>query len=223
MKRTNRKELLIFLVVVFTITYLKSLYFYDIYEEENWQYQLFIYFDRNQFVNIIWLIPIITHIFLISKNVYIELCHFDLRYRNRNHLFKQVMIYFIKEHTIYTIISIAVQIFALIVIMKIPMYLENYMIEFICQYFIELMFSIILLVGISLITSKYTLSFIMELSVFIVILMIFKNDCIPFITLFSHYHFNYITVPCIIIVLFMIKKIYMSKDLLGGIKYDTKD
>lgn len=223
MKHTNRKDLLIFLIVILAITYLKSIYFYDIYEGENWQYQLFIYFGSEQFVNIIWLIPIIVQVFFISKNVYMEMCHFDLRYRNRKHLLKQVMIYFMKEHTLYTIISIVVQMLGLMLIMKVPMYLESYMIEFICQYFMEIMFYITLLVTVSLLTSHYILSFIAELTILIGMLMIFKNSYIPVMTLFCDYHFNYITVPCIFMTLYIIKKIYIAKDLLGGIRYDTKD
>lgn len=223
MKRTSRKDLLVFLIVILAVTYLKSIYFYDIYEGKNWQYQLFIYFGNNQIVNIIWLIPIIVQVFFISKNIYVEMCHFDLRYRNRNRFLKQIIVYFIKEHIIYTIISIVVQMLGLMLIVKVPMYLESYMIEFIGQYFIEIIFYIALLIIVSLLTSHYVLSFVVELCILIMMVMFFKNSYIPVVTLFSNYYFNYITVPCIFVIFYIIKKIYIAKDLIGGIRYDIKD
>ena len=95
--------------------------------------------------------------------------------------------------------------------------------ELFCKYYIEIMFYIWLLILVSLVIQKYTISFLIELTLLLVLLNILKSSLFPIISLYYNYSFNFLTLPCICFVLHFIKKIYISRDLLGGIKYDIRD
>ena len=87
MKFVNKKDFLIYLLILLAVTYLKSIYLSEVYID-NWWYQALIFFGSDQFVNILWLIPILIQVFFISKKIYVELNYFDLRYKNRNNFLK---------------------------------------------------------------------------------------------------------------------------------------
>ncbi len=222
MKFVNKKDFLIYLLILLAVTYLKSIYFSEVYTD-NWWYQALIFFCSDQFVNILWLIPILIQVFFISKKIYVELNYFDLRYKNRNNLLKNIFLYFIKEHTIYTTSFIVVQIIGLMILTGIPFKFDVGILELFCKYYIEIMFYIWLLILVSLVIQKYTISFLIELTLLLVLLNILKSSLFPIISLYYNYSFNFLTLPCICFVLHFIKKIYISRDLLGGIKYDIRD
>lgn len=222
MKFVNKKDFLIYLLILLAVTYLKSIYLSEVYTD-NWWYQALIFFGSDQFVNILWLIPILIQVFFISKKIYVELNYFDLRYKNRNNLLKNIFLYFIKEHTIYTMSFIVVQIIGLMILTGIPFKFDVGILELFCKYYIEIMFYIWLLILVSLVIQKYTISFLIELTLLLVLLNILKSSLFPIISLYYNYSFNFLTLPCICFVLHFIKKIYISRDLLGGIKYDIRD
>lgn len=223
MKYLNKKDICIYIVIIVCITYLKSIYLRDIFQDENWEYQYFIYFGNNQFVNIVWLLPILVQVFFISKNCYMKMCYFDLRYKSRKNLLNKIFIYVIENQLIYVCIAVFLQIIGLYIFTDIKLSLSSYILEFFCKYFIEVMLYTVVLIYFSLLISRFTISFIIELFVLIIALMLFRISYVPIVTLFYDYHFNYITILCIVIMLCFIKKLYLSKDLLGGVKYDTKD
>ena len=222
MKFVNKKDFLIYLLILLAVTYLKSIYLSEVYTD-NWWYQALIFFCSDQFVNILWLIPILIQVFFISKKIYVELNYFDLRYKNRNNFLKNIFLCFIKEHTIYTTSFIVVQIIGLMILTGIPFKFDVGILELFCKYYIEIMFYIWLLILVSLVIQKYTISFLIELTLLLVLLNILKSSLFPIISLYYNYSFNFLTLPCICFVLHFIKKIYISRDLLGGIKYDIRD
>lgn len=222
MKFVNKKDFLIYLLILLAVTYLKSIYLSEVYID-NWWYQALIFFGSDQFVNILWLIPILIQVFFISKKIYVELNYFDLRYKNRNNFLKNIFLCFIKEHAIYTTSFIVVQIIGLMILTGIPFKFDVGILELFCKYYIEIMFYIWVLILVSLVIQKYTISFLIELTLLLVLLNILKSSLFPIISLYYNYSFNFLTLPCICFVLHFIKKIYISRDLLGGIKYDIRD
>lgn len=161
-------------------------------------------------------------IFYIKK-IYVELNYFDLRYKNRNNFLKNIFLCFIKDHAIYTTSFIVVQIIGLMILTGIPFKFDVGILELFCKYYIEIMFYIWLLILVSLVIQKYTISFLIELTLLLVLLNILKSSLFPIISLYYNYSFNFLTLPCICFVLHFIKKIYISRNLLGGIKYDIRD
>ena len=159
-----------------------------------------------QFVNILWLIPILIQVFFISKKIYVELNYFDLRYKNRNNFLKNIFLCFIKEHAIYTTSFIVVQIIGLMILTGIPFKFDVGILELFCKYYIEIMFYIWLLILVSLVIQKYTISFLIELTLLLVLLNILKSSLFPIISLYYNYSFNFLTLPCICFVLHFIKK-----------------
>ena len=212
MKFVNKKDFLIYLLILLAVTYLKSIYLSEVYTD-NWWYQALIFFGSDQFVNILWLIPILIQVFFISKKIYVEL----------NNFLKNIFLCFIKEHAIYTTSFIVVQIIGLMILTGIPFKFDVGILELFCKYYIEIMFYIWLLILVSLVIQKYTISFLIELTLLLVLLNILKSSLFPIISLYYNYSFNFLTLPCICFVLHFIKKIYVSRDLLGGIKYDIRD
>ena len=99
MKFVNKKDFLIYLLILLAVTYLKSIYLSEVYID-NWWYQALIFFGSDQFVNILWLIPILIQVFFISKKIYVELNYFDLRYKNRNNFLKNNWIDDINRNTV---------------------------------------------------------------------------------------------------------------------------
>ena len=68
MKFVNKKDFLIYLLILLAVTYLKSIYISEVYID-NWWYQALIFFGSDQFVNILWLIPILIQVFLNKKRL----------------------------------------------------------------------------------------------------------------------------------------------------------
>lgn len=68
MKFVNKKDFLIYLLILLAVTYLKSIYLSEVYTD-NWWYQALIFFGSDQFVNILWLIPILIQVFFSYKNI----------------------------------------------------------------------------------------------------------------------------------------------------------
>ena len=135
MKFVNKKDFLIYLLILLAVTYLKSIYLSEVYTD-NWWYQALIFFGSDQFVNILWLIPILIQVFFISKKIYVELNYFDLRYKNRNNFLKNIFLCFIKEHTIYTTSFIVVQIIGLMILTGIPFKFDVGILELFCKYYV---------------------------------------------------------------------------------------
>ena len=52
MKFVNKKDFLIYLLILLAVTYLKSIYLSEVYTD-NWWYQALIFFGSDQFVNIL--------------------------------------------------------------------------------------------------------------------------------------------------------------------------
>ena len=221
MKFVNKKDFLIYLLILLAVTYLKSIYLSEVYID-NWWYQALIFFGSDQFVNILCLFQFWFRYFFISKKIYVELNYFDLRYKT-GIIFKNIFLCFIKEHAIYTTSFIVVQIIGLMILTGIPFKFDVGILELFCKYYIEIMFYIWLLILVSLVIQKYTISFLIELTLLLVLLNILKSSLFPIISLYYNYSFNFLTLPCICFVLHFIKKIYISRDLLGGIKYDIRD
>ena len=183
MKFVNKKDFLIYLLILLAVTYLKSIYLSEVYTDNRW-YQALIFFGSDQFVNILWLIPILIQVFFISKKIYVELNYFDLRYKNRNNFLKNIFLCFIKEHTIYTTSFIVVQIIGLMILTGIPFKFDVGILELFCKYYIEIMFYIWLLILVSLVIQKYTISFLIELTLLLVLLNILKSSLFPIISLY---------------------------------------
>lgn len=211
----NKKNIFICILMLFLTCMLKSLYASDI-RQDLFFYKVLIMFSNDIVVNIVWLIPIIYNIIIISKDMYYELINFNVRYKCRFYFSTCVIKKYMLRHFFLCSFIIIFQYIYFILILKYPILINDILFIVFIKYLFEIYLIEIIIVIVSLKINNYIYSFISILFILLVFINFFKVFYIPFVTLYVNYKINFFDFGLIFVLLSLIVIIYKNKDL-GGV------
>ncbi len=226
MKKIDLKKIIIYILVIVIICFLKKNYIYAIStgEASTLVKDILIYWGDNQVVNIIWFLPIIFEIFVISKKYFYKLNSFDLRSKNRKKYIKKVLISFIVESFCFILALELSQLFIINFFIPNSLNINIDDLIFILKYVIENIFLIFEIMLVALLFKKlmYSIIFFLILNFIILISsmnlsLISTQIYIPFVNIYFGSGNFLVTILIILIGILIIKKIYLNYDI-GGME-----
>ena len=212
-------ELIIYIFLMILFSIIKAP-FIDTIDAETFTEQFityYIHYGELQQFNIIWITPIFIMIFFISKDKYLSLVNFNLRFHNRKDYFISIIKNLIIKIITYSFVYFFVQLPVLLLNINFSIEINLEMFKFISKYTIEVYTIIICILMITIYIRNYTYCFVGILSIFYLLLRI-NYSYIPFVSIFINNKLNIISVGIGIIgTIFLFKK-YQEIDIIGEIK-----
>lgn len=226
MKRIDLGKLILYILVIICVCFLKKNYIYAISNDDGISFVKVVlaYWGSNQLVNLIWFLPIIFDIYVLSKKYFYRLIHFDLRYKNRRKYINFSLLSFIIESLLFVLLSVFCQLIIISLFMK-NIFIGNFNdLFFILQFVIENVFLIVTIVLFSLIIKRLMYSLISIIIINFIILtsainlsLISSQVYLPFINIYFGNNNYFITASIVLFEIIIIKKIYLHCDI-GGME-----
>ncbi len=218
MKKQNKKELLIYALIITITCVLKFPYIAEIIDESTFiPYDILIFYSKNNYINFVWLIPIIANVFIVSSSLYYTLMNFDTRFRNRNKYLLKILKESIIKNVLFALIAIIIQWIIFILIFKFKISLSVVLLTICLKYAIEIYLFSIIIMSIALVINNFIYSFVINISLMILLINSFRLPFVPFVNLYCNYKINIFDTIILLTLIIVIKLIYSKKDL-GGIK-----
>lgn len=222
MKKININYIPFFFLITIITIILKYPYLHDVVQQNNSYHNLFIFYCNNTYINIVWFIPILIQLLIITYEYYNKLIIFEVRYKNRkkylNELFKESII----KHSTLSIITFLTQFLFYYTIFNNKNPINMIIIYSFIKYTFELYLFEIIIITISILTTNYIYSYIISIIASLLIIISKKLTFLPFVTLFQSYTFNLINILVLIAFYIIIAKIYKNIDL-GGVKHEINN
>lgn len=218
MKKINFKKLFSILLLLSILIYLKTLFanYLDTGNIDKYIRDVLAFVGDNPLMNVIWLLPLVITIFLISNTFYYKMLKFNTRYGNRKTFILKNIIIFIFMSFIFNFFIALTQELIFIIISRVNI---NYLILYnSLHYTIENVFIDLLIICGSMLIKNYMISFTTTLLVILVSLNLSKDICkkIPYINMFYESNINIYTVILIIVLIILLYKLYLNYDIEGG-------
>ena len=225
MKKIDLKKIIVYLLIIMCFCLLKKNYIYGV-SNGTVSFVRFIlaYWGENQLVNLIWFLPIMFEIYVLSKKYFYKLSHFDMRYRNRKNYVASVLLSFAIESFLF-ILAIA---FAQLTI--IGLFTQNKLainftdLVFVFQFIIENILLVFTIILFALLIKKLMYSLVVVIIITLVILTLTINLAlipnsiyIPFIDIYIGNSNFVLTAIIVLIETILIKKTYLNYDI-GGME-----
>ncbi len=215
--KAYKKDFLTFIMAIILLTFIKFPFIFD--ESNNFCdffYSFYIMYGDHVIFNVIWLMPILITIFFSTRNIYLRLLNFNLRYHNRKTACINILISLVKLVIIFSLFSIIIPLPVLLLKTTNNIIINLSIIIFIIKYIIELTTISLMIILIGLLLKNYTYSFVAITTMIIICLSGYKNNYLPLISLYLNNNINLLSIIISSICLFIIYKLYTSKDILGG-------
>lgn len=223
MKKFLISDIYLYLVVILIITFLKSCLIspglYETFFAYSYDVLALFGFTREMvYENLIWLIPIFTTIFFVSKRMFFKLINFDVRYGNRKRYVKECFI----DNLIYTVFicftSYLLQVFLIFILDGMPNIDFNFSFLIIgVKYVLGALFNSLLISMIALKVGNYVYSYSFVIIIDLLFTFFFKNSYVPLVSLYVNYSINFYDFLFSFVCLVVIATVYLKMDLLGGI------
>ena len=182
-----------------------------------------VFWGDNQFVNLIWCLPLLTNLLYVSKKYYDRLVVFNMRYKNRKffilHAIKNCLTYSV----FYNLIIVFVHISFILYAIQSNMLFSVELIQFIIIYVLINSFLNYIVIFFALISRLYIYSLLTTIIICIFSLILFYNNEY---LLFPRLFYSNETILALIILLFgivcLIKQKYLKLDI-GGLENDFRN
>ena len=182
-----------------------------------------VFWGDNQFVNLIWCLPILINLLYISKKYYEQLVVFNMRYKNRNffilHTIKNCFVYSVFCNLIIVLVHI---VFILYTTQNNILFSLD-LVKFIVTYVLMNSFLSYILIYFALISRHYIYSLLTTIIVCIFSFILFYNNEY---LLFPRLFYSNEIILALIILLFgivcLIRKKYLKLDI-GGLENDFRN
>lgn len=184
MKKINFINVIQYVVFLLAICFLKSLHSssigYDLSVKD-----MLIYWEDNQFVNLIWFTPILLTIYILTRKSFYFFNNYDVRFRNRDNYIKVYIARFLLNSIVLVLMVVIVQMLMLNILFKINILLDIESILFILRYMIENIFLVVLVLVVAFYFKNLMYGIVLVVST-ILLLLIMKVDLIyvPFVNLY---------------------------------------
>lgn len=227
MKKFNIKKFILNIFLIFIICILKSMCLelnsVDVENYGSFTKTILTIWTDSQFLNLIWLLPILLSMNIIAKKYFFEINNFDMRFKSRNNFINKLLAKCCCFSLIVNFVIAFTQIVILSIISNNLIFINKEVIINLIQYMIEttlLNVSIILFAmyikKIMYVYIIYMIYIVVSLIVIVNLSLVSNNVYFPFINMYYSSQINVISVLLIILFLFLIKRKYIHSDVLGG-------
>lgn len=219
MKKINLKNWLCYFLIIICICILKGSFIYsmDGHSYSDFVHDLLIFWGDNQLVNLIWLLPILLNLYIIAKNYFYMMLHFDMRFKNRKHFINITLMKCYFSSLLFNFLIAVMQTIFLSLVSGHSIIVNFTLFSFLIRYIIENTFINFIVILLALYIKNFMYAYI-SFIVFIIInfSLIKENTYLPFFNLFFSNQINSLTILLTIIAIFLIKRVYLHYDI-GGI------
>lgn len=222
MKKYNIKQLLIYCFMLFITCILKNQYLPEIINDSSSfiPFRILIFYSKNTYINFVWLIPIISSVFILSSSLYYRLINFDVRLKNRQRYLFKLLKESLKQNIFMSIMTIVIQWILFMFAFNFTIEINVDIFQVVIKYIIEIYLLSIIIVFLALLINNYIYSYIITVSTMIILLNSFVVTFIPFINIYCDYTIRFVDVLSIVLLVVSINHIYRNKDL-GGVKNEV--
>ena len=201
LNKINYKKAIMLFLIIIIICFFKIIYIKDLANINFTKlvHYFLVFWGNNNFVNLIWLLPILMNLLFVSKKFYLKLMKFDTRYKNRN----KFVLNTIKDCLLYSgafnFFLIITQVAIITFLIKSNISFSIELIKFIFSYILENTFLNFLIIFLALIIRNYIYSLLMVIILCIIMLTIIPNNIyMPFVSLYCTSDINYMTILLLI-------------------------
>lgn len=226
MRKINLRKLILFILIIAIICILKNAFISSI-DGEGYAYfirRVLVSWDESQFLNIIWLLPIMFSIYIIARNHFFKIHHFDTRYNNRKHFINKFLIKCCLSSIIVNFLIAFLQVIVLSLTTKTSIMINIDVVTIFVQYIIESTFLNIVIILCAMYIKNFMYTYIiflifiiLSLTIIVNLSLVGENPYLPFINIYYSDKINVITILLTIAVIYFIKKLYIRYDILGGV------
>lgn len=218
MKKYNKKQLLIYISILVLTCILKIPYIPEIIGDYSLiPFNIIVYYSKNNYINFVWLIPIVSSSFILSSTLYYKLINFDSRFKNRYRYLLKLMKDNLCNSILFSIFTTLVQWMIFMIYFKFTIEMSSMLCIIIIKYALEIYLLSISILTISLLINNFIYSYVIIISTTIILINSFRVSFLPFVNLYCDYNINIIDIIMLFILALLIKFIYEKKDL-GGVK-----
>jgi hypothetical protein len=183
-------------------------------------FKLVIYYSKNNYINFVWLIPIVSSSFMLASTLYYKLINFDTRFKNRYRYLLRLLKENFWSSILFAIFTTVIQWFIFMIYFKFNIEMSEMIYLIIIKYALETYLLSISILAISLLINNFIYSYVIMISIVIILINSFRTSFFPFVNLYCNYNINIVDVIVISILVLLIKFIYEKKDL-GGVKNEV--
>lgn len=218
MMKFEKKQLIIYIFVLTLICALKKPYIPDVISSySSIAFDIVIFYSKNYYINFIWFIPIATSSFILSSGMYYRLIRFDLRFKNRERYFLKILKTNILNCIIFTILTAVIQWILFMLIFKFNIKIDKVLFLIIMKYATELFLIITIIVFISLMINNFIYSYMLVISLTILLISSLKLEMLPLVNLYIDYNIRLFDILLVCALLYIMRIVYNRKDL-GGVR-----
>ena len=225
MKKVNIKYAMLLAAMLVIICVLKKFLINSLEYNTYYDYiNILLVYWEDSVTNIIWLLPIILGMYIVSRKYYIKIQQFDMRYVNRRRFINKTLI---KMYIFAIFVNLIIALFQIIVLSiwsDISIILNYSIMVLIIRYAIEMVFIEALVLLCSLCINSYMYAviiflilIILSLTAIINLSIIDGSVYIPFLNMYYSTELNVVTIFSILVVTLLIRKVYMKYDIIGGV------
>lgn len=221
MKKFNKKQLLIYIFIILITCILKKPYILEIIEDYSLApFNILIFYSKDNYINFVWLIPIISSTFILTSSLYYKLINFDTRFKNRYRYLSKLLKENLWKNILFTILTILIQWIIFMCIFKFTIQINEMIFLIIIKYILEMYLLSIGILVLSLLINNFIYSFVIIISIILILINSFRLSFIPFVNLYCNYRINIADIILVIMLMLLIRFIYRKKDL-GGVKNEV--
>lgn len=218
MKKYNKKQLLIYISILVLTCILKIPYIPEIIDDYSLiPFNIIVYYSKNNYINFVWLIPIISSSFILSSTLYYRLINFDTRFKSRYRYLLQLIKYNLLSSVLFSILTTLIQWLIFTIYFKFSIEINVMLCIIIIKYALEICLLSTSILIVSLLINNFIYSYVIIISTIIILINSFRVSFLPFVNLYCDYNINIIDIIMLFILALLIKFIYEKKDL-GGVK-----
>lgn len=225
MKKIDLKNIFYIVFLLTVVCLLKKLCLPLDYEMNYTKFASFslILWNESPFLNILWLFPFIISIIFVAKKYYSQLFYFDVRFKSRKNYINRTIFKTVISLIFYNLFITFFQLFLLSILNERSILISLDVFYICLQYVIEVVCLEFIIIFLGYYTKKFMYSFVIIILIMILLLTLIFNfnfiesiSYFPFISMYSGFNINYVSIIISVIILFLIRKKYISSDILGG-------
>lgn len=218
MRRYNKKQLMIYIFILVITCILKMPYITEIIDDYSLiPFNIVVYYSKNNYINFVWLIPIVASSFILTSTLYYKLINFDVRFKNRYRYLLELLKDNLWSSILFALFTTIIQWFIFAIYFKFNIEINEMLCIIIIKYALEIYLLSISILIISLLINNFIYSYVIIISIIIILINSFRVPFFPFVNLYCDYNINIIDIIMVFILVLLIKSIYEKKDL-GGVK-----
>lgn len=220
MKKYNKKQLLIYISILVLTCILKMPYIPEIIDDYSLiPFNIVVYYSKNNYINLVWLIPIVASSFILASTLYYKLINFDTRFKSRYRYLLKLLKDSLCSSILFSIFTTITQWLIFMICFKFKIEMNEMLFVIIIKYALEIYLLSISILTISLLINNFIYSYVIIISTIIILINSFRVSFFPFVNLYCDYNINIIDIIMVFVLVLLIKFIYKKKNL-GGVKIE---